>query len=38
MDNAKSIKEYTARAKSLALNVEYHGGIGITEQATKQSW
>ena len=24
MDNAESMKEYIARAKSLALNVQYH--------------
>ena len=31
MDNAKSMKEYIARAKSLALIVKYHG-IKVPEQ------
>ena len=31
MDNAESMKEYVARAKSLALNVQYHD-IEVTEQ------
>ena len=31
MDNAESIKEYIARAKSLAFNVQYHD-IEVTEQ------
>ena len=29
--NYESIKEYIIRAESLALDVENHGGIGITE-------
>ena len=31
MDNVESMKEYLARAKSLVLNLKYHG-IEITEQ------
>ena len=31
MDNAETMKEYIARAKSLALNVQYHD-IEVSEQ------
>ena len=35
MDHAESMKEYIARAKSLALNVKYHD-IEVTEQETSR--